>query len=321
MRNKVKRWEIRPKVIIGLAIIALLVMPRAIRNDYWLHIIIEIGLFSITGIGLRILMQAGAVSFAQAGFMALGGYVCALLVMNLGINFWFALFLAAAFSAIIGGIFGWPALRLKADYFFLVSFCMGEVIRLFLNFIWKDLFGGPSGISHIPPPDPFLGIDFVSKTSFFYLISIFVVLALVISYSIDRSRIGTIFSAIKDRDDLAESLGMNVIKYKVIAFAISCFLAGIAGSLYAHYHTCITPTCFTVTQSVNILAYTVVGGTGSFLGPLLGTFFLKSIGEIVRAFGPYEVIVAGIALIAVVMSLPNGLVSIPSYLKFGRNSH
>ncbi|HOP48021.1 MAG TPA: branched-chain amino acid ABC transporter permease [Desulfobacteraceae bacterium] len=316
-----ERPRITPKrVVLTLLIFALmLLLPKIISNEYWLHVIIGTGIVSITVIGLRILMQTGPVSFAQAGFMAVGGYTSALLVMKLGISFWISLFFAGIVAACVGCLLGWPALRLKADYFFLVSFCMGEVIRLFFNFVGVDLFGGPTGLASIPPPDPVLGIEIISKTSFFYLVFLFVCLAMLLSHSIDRSRIATIFSAIKDRDDLAASLGINVIKYKVLAFGISCFLAGISGALYAHYYTCISPTCFTVTQSVNTLAYTVVGGIGSFLGPLLGTAFLRVVGELVRTFGDYEVMVAGVALILVVKGLPKGIISIPSYFRGSRN--
>lgn len=320
IKGKGRPWTTPTRVVLTISIVALmLLLPKLIRNEYWLHIIIGTGIVSITVIGLRILMQTGPVSFAQASFMAVGGYTSALLVVKLGISFWFAIFLAGIVAAGIGCMLGWPALRLKADYFFLVSFCMGEVIRLFFNFVGVDLFGGPTGLASIPPPNPIFGIEIISKTSFFYLVFIFVSLAMLLSYSIDRSRIAVIFSAIKDRDDLAASLGINVIKYKVAAFGISCFLAGISGALYAHYYTCVTPTCFTITQSVNILAYTVVGGIGSFLGPLLGSAFLRVIGELVRTFGDYEIMVAGIALIVVVKALPEGLISISSYFKGSRN--
>jgi len=309
------------KVIPMLVILVMLViLPIAVRKDYWLHILIEIGLFGITALGLRILMLTGSVSFAQASFMAIGGYTSALLVMKLGMSFWLTLFLVPVFAAIVGGILGWPALRLKADYFFLVSFCMGEVIRLFFNFVNKDLFGGPGGLSYIPAPNPLFNIQFVSKTSYFYLVLLFLILTLLVSYSISKSRIGTIFSTLKDKEELSASLGINIIKYKVIAFGISCLFAGLAGVLYAHYHTVVTPTCFTNTQSVNILAYTVVGGLGSFIGPLIGTAFLKIVSEIVRAFGHFEIIFSSIALIVVVSSLPNGLTSLLSYFKGAKNS-
>ena len=315
-----KPWTTPAKLVFTILIAALiLLLPKAIRNEYWIHVLVGTGIVSITVIGLRILMQTGPVSFAQASFMAVGGYTSALLVMKLGMNFWIAFLLAGIVAAVVGCLLGWPALRLKSDYFFLVSFCMGEVIRLFFNFVYVDLFGGPTGLANIPPPNPIFGIEIGSKTTFFYLVFAFVGLAMLLSYSIDRSRIAIIFSAVKDRDDLAASLGINVIRYKVTAFGISCFLAGVSGALYAHYYTTIDPTCFTVTQSVNTLAYTVVGGIGSCLGPLLGTAFLKIVGELVRTFGHYEVMVAGVSLIVVMKVLPDGLISIYSYLNGRRN--
>ena len=316
IKGKGRAWGTPTRVVLTVSIVILiLLLPQVISNEYWLHVLVGIGIISITVIGLRILMQTGPVSFAQASFMAVGGYTSALLVMKLGMSFWFAFPLAGIVAAIVGCLLGWPALRLKADYFFLVSFCMGEVIRLFFNFVYVDLFGGPTGLASIPPPNPIFGIEIISKAAFFYVVFVFVGFSMLLSYSIDRSRIAIIFSAIRDRDDLAASLGISVIKYKVAAFGISCFLAGVSGALYAHYYTTIDPTCFTVTQSVNTLAYTVVGGIGSCFGPLLGSAFLKVIGELVRTFGHYEVMVAGISLIVVVKVLPDGLISIYSYLR------
>ena len=248
--------------------------------------------------------------------MAIGAYTTAILVKDLGISFWLALPLGGITAAVIAMLIGIPTLKLKASYFFLVTFAMGEVIRLTFSYIWTPVFGGPSGISKIPPPDPIsipglFTLEFVTRGSIYYLVLCTLLIAVLVMYRIDKSRIGAAILAVRDAEDLAEAVGIAAMRYKVFAFSTACFFAGIAGGIYAHYLSQVSPVSFTILQSVDFLAFVVVGGSATVLGPVLGTVLLRTIGAAVRGVGAYEVIFSGVLMILVIMFMPEGMLGVP----------
>jgi branched-chain amino acid transport system permease protein len=263
----------------------------------------------LLGASLRLIMTVGEVNFAHAGFMGIGAYTSALLVMNANLSFWLALPAAGIMAAFVALAFGSVTLKLKGAYFFMASFAFGEVIRIIFHNTFIDLFGGSLGLLGIPEPPAFFGIPFgpTRSVAFFYLVFIITAISLFILYRLESSPYGRLFQGIREADNLAESVGIHIMKYKILAFAVGCFFAGIVGSLYAHLNVVIAPPDFTYHLSIFIVAYVVVGGSDKFVGPILGALTLTLITEFLRKYTYFEIILFGLAIIAVMIFAPKGL--------------
>lgn len=301
------------KTTASLSLILLLfLLPLFFTDPRWLHLIIMIFLYIILAGGLRLIMAAGQVSFAHAAFWAIGAYASTLLVMKAGVSFWVALPLSGMIAAFVGIVIGFPVLRLKGPYFFIITLSFGEVARLLFT-SWVDLFGGANGISGIPFPNalkiPFWGaIAFSSRSiHYYYLLLIMLLVAIFVMYRLERSRFGMTCSAIRESDDLAASLGINAMQYKTILFTVACFWAGLAGSFYAHYMTYISPEFFSFWESMNLLLIAVIGGSGSISGVILGSILLTLIPDVAREAKRVEPIIFGFILVVVLRFLPGGL--------------
>ena len=301
------------KAISYLIVIAVLAMvPAIIRDRRWLHVIIMIYLYIMLAGGLRLVMSTGQVSFAHAAFWAIGSYASALLVMKVGFSFWIALPLSGIIAGIFGVLIGYPCLRLKGPYFFIITLSFGEVARLFFT-SWVDLFGGANGIAGIPYPDPIrlplLGvIQFQSRSiQYYYLLLLMMLVSLLVMYRIERSRFGVTCTAIRESDDLCSSLGINAMGHKIILFIVACIMAGLAGSFYAHYMTYISPDFFTFWESMSFLLIAVIGGSGSATGVILGAIILTLVPELAREAKRLEPLIFGGLLVVVLRFIPGGL--------------
>ncbi len=309
--NKISRNSIACVILI----ILLFLVPIFTSNPYYLYTAYRIFVFIIMAVALRATMSTGQVSFAHAAFMAIGAYSSALLVMKLGLSFWLSLPLAGVIAIMIALLIGLPTLRLKGVYFFLVTFAFGNVILLIIANWWIDVFGGTTGLLNIPVPKPIAipgipRIDFDSMGSFYYLGLILAFITVIFAARLDKTRYGKVFKAIRQRDNLAESLGVNIFKYKMLAWIIACFFAAIAGGAYAHMHKVITPGDFTTKVSIYCVIYVLVGGEHSIVGPIIGTVLLVLVDEFIRGYGSIEPMAYGIALVLVMVFMPNGILGI-----------
>ncbi len=296
-------------VTIAVLLIGLLLIPTLV-SPYWIHVLMLMFLYGILAVSLRQMLILGQVSFAHPAFMAIGAYTSTMLVMNLGLPFWFTIFLAGFASGIVALLLGLPVLRLTGPYFFLATFAFLEVVRMILTHFYVP-FGGPMGIYNIPPPNPIGPINFSSISHFYYLILIIFVITLLVFYSLERSRFGQAWHAIGQSHDLAESLGINVMGYRVLAFVIACFFAGIAGACYAHYMTHMSPMEFGLTLSVDCIVWAVVGGMGSVFGPAVGAGILTFIPQLFKFTAEYEAGLSSVIFIIIILFLRGGLVSLP----------
>ena len=299
-------------VTIAVLLIGLLVMP-ALVSSYWIHVLMLMFLYGILAVSLRQMLILGQVSFAHPAFMAIGAYTSTMLVMNLGLPFWFTIFLAGFASGIVAFLLGLPVLRLTGPYFFLATFAFLEVVRMILTHYYVP-FGGPMGIYNIPPPNPIGPINFSSISHFYYLILIVFVITLLFFYSLERSRFGQSWHAIGQSHVLAESLGVNVMGYRVLAFVIACFFAGVAGACYAHYMTHMSPMEFGLTLSVDCIVWAVVGGMGSVFGPAVGAGILTLIPQVFKSTAEYEAGLSSVIFIIIILFLRGGLVSLPQVI-------
>ncbi|MGH6736196.1 MAG: branched-chain amino acid ABC transporter permease [Methyloceanibacter sp.] len=269
----------------------------------------------------RLLTLTGEWSLAHAVMMGVGAYGSALAAKTLGLPVPLAMLVGAGVAGIVAFLLSFPLLRMKGFYFLIGSFAAGEIIRL----VWKWseltwLFGGPKGIKLIPPfPDiPILSIEFYDPANYYYLCLVVVTLSLVILYRIEHSRIGLTFHAIHWQDKLAQSVGVNTFRYRMLAFVVSAFFAGLAGALYAHYVGTVNPSRFGVEEMVYILIWAIVGGTATFYGPILGVVALTVLNEVVlRALNVDQMrpMLYGAILIISILFLPNGLESLVPKIK------
>lgn len=310
-----KHRVISRRLVAYIAILLILVLlPIFLKSPYELHLLIMIMTGSIAALGFRLVYNTGKTSVAQGSFVAIGAYTSALLVTRLSLSFWLALPLAGLVAAAIGGIIGYPALKLRGAYFVILTFGLAEAIHLaLLN--GGDFTGGVMGITGIPPPNPIVlpglaSIEFISKVPYYYLALALLVLTIVVMYRLDHSRMGRIFGAIYDNDKLAESVGVNLGMYTTLAFTIACFFSGLAGSFLAHYVRVIVPHSYTIWHGVYYLMYTIIGGAGSIFGPIIGTAGLLYLSRFLVAFGRYQLMIYGAILIVFMIFLPNGLLSL-----------
>jgi branched-chain amino acid transport system permease protein len=269
----------------------------------------------------RLMTLTGEWSLVHVVIMGVGAYASALMSKSLGVPVPLSMLLGACTAGAVAALLSFPLFRMKGFYFLIGSFAAGEVIRL----IWKrftDPFGGPKGLKLIPPlPNIDLGfmtIDFFGPTTYYYLCLLVVSASLWILYRIERSRIGLTFHAIHWQDRLAESVGVSTFRYRMLAFVLASFFAGLAGALYAHYIGTVSPNRFEVEYMVFVLIWAIVGGTATFYGPILGVVVLTVINEVVlRSLGADEwrPMIYGAILIASVLFLPQGLESLWPKLK------
>ena len=294
---------------------ALIVLPHLLslsQQEILVLLVINVLLVS----SYRLLTLTGEWSLAHVVIMGVGAYGSALTAKLLGVPVPLAMLAGAAMAGLLAFLLSFPLFRMKGFYFLIGSFAAGEVIRL----IWKWseltwLFGGPKGIKLIPPfPDiEMLSIDFYNPVNYYYLCLIVVAISLVILYRAERSRIGLTFHAIHWQDKLAQSVGVDTFRYRMLAFVISAFFAGLAGALYAHYVGTVNPNRFDVEEMVYVLIWAIVGGTATFYGPIIGVVTLTILNEVVlRALGVDEMrpMLYGAILIVSILFLPNGLESL-----------
>lgn len=254
----------------------------------------------------------GEISLAHGGMMAIGAYTSALLMMRLGFSSWATLVIAGIVVGIIASLVAYPFVKLRGVYFSMATIFFGEVVRLIFD-QWRSLTNGTSGLFNIPRPAPIvvpwlMNVDFATKADFYYFVLILVLITLLILYFIEHSSIGLTFFSIAQSNSLAESVGIDVTKCKVIAFSIGCFFAGIAGAFYGQYMGSISPEAFGFFFTINIVIYMIVGGSGRFVGPIVGALVLTIVPELFRTLKDYEPFVFSIVLILIIFLQPQGLV-------------
>lgn len=312
-------WNSRMRIVFIPLFLAIgILLPLGITDPYILHILITIYMWSVLSLGIRLVLLGGPLNLAQASFMGMGAYTSGLLALRLGWSFWLCMPAAGTVAALLALAIGYPTLRIKGAYFVIVTFGITEVFR-HIWMMWDSLFGGPQGLLGIPRPDPIhiagWTIAFTSKLPFYYIALVLLLLATFVMHRLDLSRMGLTLSAIRQTDLLAECVGVNIMAYKVRAFVISSFFAGIVGSFWAHYFTYCSPDDFTFLASFQMLVYAVMGGMGSALGPVLGCIVMLGLDELLRSFQQYMPIVLGGILILCLLYLPGGFISIMARIR------
>jgi len=279
-------------------------------GEYRLNVLILLLIWIIVGVSYRLLATTGEFSLGHVVVMGIGAYASALLARFMGWPFWITAPLGGLMAAGFAAATAYPLFRMKGMYFLLGSFAIGEAVRLSWR-RWTFPFGGESGLWYIPAPsiDSF---TFDTAFSYYFLTLGITVGCLVVMYLIDQSRIGKALVAIRSQDSLCESLGINILRYKTLAYITASFFAGIAGALMAHYIGTVSPSQFSLALIVYVLIWVVVGGVNTFWGPIVGVASLYLIQEQLRSvLVEYMPMLYGIILIAILFALPDGLESLP----------
>ncbi len=306
-----------------LLIALVFIVPIFIRNDYYLYILVLCAINIILTSSLRTIATTGQVSIGHAGFKCIGAYVSAILAMRLGLSPYVSMLAGGLAAMVVAGIIAYPITRVRTVYFAMLTMFFGILVTLVMTEL-RSVTNGTSGLINIPPLGTIsileFSIDFSTKLPNFYFALILMLIILLFLYTLDRSYIGKTLKAIAQDYSLASSVGINVAKYKAIVFCIGCFIAGLAGSFYAHFVGVLVPNSFNIFQSIYLLIYMIVGGSGRFGGAIIGAFILTLLPEAFRVFHEYQPLIFVAVLYIVVFLLPGGLVNLPDEIRHWRRT-
>jgi branched-chain amino acid transport system permease protein len=303
------------KTILVLALLLALnaYLPGLIGNSYFLRILMLCGINVILAVSLNLVNGfTGQFSIGHAGFMAIGGYTSAVLTMRVlppanaallaagvpptiahGASLFVATITGGLLAAVAGLAVGLPSLRLRGDYLAIVTLGFGEIIRVVILNV--DAIGGARGLSGVP-----------AYTNFFW-VAFWVVVVVGVSYNLLASTHGRAMLSIREDEIAAEALGVPTTRYKVMAFVVSAFFAGVAGALYAHYDSYLNPASFTFLRSIEIIAMIVLGGMGSVSGAVMAAIALTVLPEALRPVKEYRMVIYAILLIGLMITRPSGI--------------
>jgi branched-chain amino acid transport system permease protein len=296
-------------LVAGFVAVAFL-WPLLADNTFLLAMGTLVALNTIGAVSLHLIIRTGHISFAHAGFMGVGAYVCVLLVMRLQWPFAAGLAAGAAAAAALALLIGPIVLRLTGKYFVLVTFMLGEIIRMvFVE--WSSLTGGSNGIFGIPAPYSVLG----TPHNFYYFALVCALLCVALCARILASEIGRAMDAVRESERVAQCSGVPILRLKVTIFVIACALAGVHGALLAHFLHYIDPTMFGMVDSLNLVVINVIGGMNQLVGPIVGTIFLTILPELLRGYVELQRVIFGVILIVVMAALPGGIVELTGRVK------
>jgi len=299
-----------PGRVSGRALLAFLaavaVVPWLLPNQYLVHVGVLAGLYVILAVGLNLVMgYANQVSLGHAGFYGLGAYVSAVLSVRYGLSPWLGMPIAAAVTGAVAYVVGIPTLRLTSYYLGMATLGIGVVLQLAFVQL-HGITGGSSGLAGILPWD--LGpVRFTTSTHHYLLVWVFAGAALWVARNLVNSRVGRVLRALGESLAAAEAMGVDTAAEKRRVFVLSAVYASVAGSLYAHYITVISPEIYSFLFSVVLVLMVAIGGIGLYWGAVVGAVLLTILPEALRKFGDWEVPLYGLALIVVILFLPRGI--------------
>jgi len=304
-RSNIKAW--------GPILGALLIFPLFVGNEYILNTAVFAGIYIILASSLNITNgYTGLFSFGHAAFYGIGAYTAAILSTHSGFPFMLTLPLSGIIAAIFGAAIALPTLRLKGIFLALVTIGFQQITYLVIM-NWTGLTRGPMGIPGIPPVSIF-GLELSTNRGYYYLILVLDVIVLFLISRIIDSRVGRTFVAIREDELAAQSISVNTFRAKVLSFVIATFFAGLAGAFYAHHARFVSADSFRLEETFLILTMLIVGGMGSFLGPVIGAGFLVILPEIFRFLAEYRGVVYGLIMIAAILFRPEGIAGVPGII-------
>ena len=311
---------VRRTAIGALAVLAYLLAAVLVVGDrpYLIGVLTSAAALAVISAGVWLTFYIGRIHIGQGAFALIGGYAAAVAISRWGLSFWLAMPFAGVVAALLAVVIGYPILRLKGVYFAMVTLMFTETARLAAQ-SFKGLTGGPKGILNIPLPGAvrIFGMtvipDFAESNphvALFSLATVLAALTFLALYRIVNSRLGWLFRSLQQNEDLAASIGVNVARLRVIAFAVSSFLGGVGGAFFVAVQQSIYPSSFQVQDSISFMLYCFLGGLGFVFGPLVGTFVLFIAFEFLHGLNEYQPLIYAILMIVLMLWLPNGLLSV-----------
>ena len=302
-------------------IAVLVVVPWLIaisgRWDFY-YTLTAVALLSIASAGVWLTFYIGRINIGQGAYALAGGYVTAILVTQYDVSFWLSVPLAGIFCAFVSVLIGLPILRLRGVYFAMITLVLTEVAKL--TALALPITNGAKGISSIPLPGELslLGLTIIpdfstlenAKLAFYYLAVVLMIIVFACMHRLVNSRMGHLCRSLQQNEELASSIGVNITSLRIIAYAISSFLGGIGGAIFISISQSVYPTSFQVADSINFMLNVFVGGMGYVFGPMLGTLFIYFGWDLLFTTGKYQLLIYSIIIIALIMVLPNGLLSL-----------
>lgn len=307
--------------VLAFLVLVLIAVPCLIavsgRWDFY-YTLTSVALLAIASAGVWLTFYIGRINIGQGAFALAGGYVTAILMTKVGLSFWLALPLSGLFAAVLGVCIGLPILRLRGVYFSMVTLVLTEVGRL--TALALPVTNGAKGISNIPLPGALSvqGLTLIpdfsmlanTKLAFYYLAVVLMIACFAFMYRLVNSRLGHLCRSMQQNEELASSMGVNVAWVRIIIFAISSFMGGIGGSIFAAISHSMYPSSFQVADSVNFMLNCFLGGLGYVFGPMLGSVVLYFGWDLLFETGRFQLLIYSSILIGLMLLLPNGLLSI-----------
>jgi branched-chain amino acid transport system permease protein len=294
-----------------LALIVAILLPLFV-GGYLSSILLLIAIWSIMAVSLNLLYgYTGQLSLGHSAFLGIGAYAFTLLAVKLHFGFWPAFGGAIVLAGLFGFLIGIPALKLRGPHFILVTMGFGAIVGVIV-LSWTGLTGGANGLAGAPRPTPIPlpgggTLAFESLLNMYYFTLFFLILLVLISHRLVGSLVGRTFIAISHNENLAEALGINTRRQKLLSFTISATFAGVAGALYASYNTVISPDIAHYTKGMDVVALLIVGGAGSMAGPVIGTFVMTAIPEVLQIIPTLRTFINGVLLLIFIAFLPMGI--------------
>lgn len=306
------RWVGRAAMISAIVFLVLaLALPLAVTNTYYLHVFVALFINIVLAGSLNfILGYVGEKSLGHAAFFGIGAYVSAILVVRYGTPVWLGMLAAAAVAGVVGVAIGYPSLRLRGPYFAIVTLGFGAILQLVAT-NWVGMTKGPMGIPGVPPlalPVPGVGeYVFRSEQPYYYAGLLLVVATLFLTWRIQNSRTGRAFVAIRENFDLAESVGINTFRYKMIAFVLGTVMAGFIGAFYGHYANFVSPKALDTAVTLNVVTMVIIGGEGTVIGPVLGALVMTFLPEVLRVAEHMRMVIFALILLFTIIYAPAGI--------------
>ncbi|MFC2949658.1 branched-chain amino acid ABC transporter permease [Virgibacillus sediminis] len=296
------------KSLLALLIVLALLFPLFVPNQYYIHILTLAFIWAIAVYGLNLLSGfTGYLSLAHAGFFAIGAYALGLLTVKAGMGFWPAFILAPLITSVIGFFIGLIALRTKEHFFAIYTLCVGYIIYLVID-KWDSLTEGVRGLMGIPAPGDIGPVSLSTPLAQYYFVFAVLLLVIFTVYRIVNSLTGRSFIAIRNSEQLAQSLGISPWRNKITSFVLSTFFAGVAGALYASFIRFIGPEIAYTTITFDLLTYMIVGGIGTLSGPLIGTLLIVWLSQNLQFLQDYRMLIFGPLLTLLIIFSPGGIV-------------
>ncbi len=311
--------------LLGVFVLVPMIIAASGRWDFY-YTLTSVALLSVGAAGVWLTFYIGRINIGQGAYALIGGYVSAVLITQAGVNFWLTLPLAGLFCAVVSVLIGLPILRLRGVYFAMITLVLTEVARL--TALALPVTNGAKGITSIPMPRALtvFGMtvipDFATmgnpKLAFYLTAVTLMVLAYLVMWRLVNSRLGHLCRSLQQNEELSASIGVNTAWLRVLAYAISSFFGGIAGAMFVAISQSIYPSSFVVTDSVNFMLYCFLGGLSYVFGPMLGTLLLYFGWDLLSVAKEYQLLIYSGALIALMLVLPNGVLSLFDKKEGGR---